>query len=280
MRLRAPFSRRKPLDIENLPSLRPSDESTSSNLDSPSDEEDDVNHHDANIVPPEVLAMLKNNLGESFVPRGVDLTGLKASKPPECEPVWKKRLRQSRSDKLMLDGRAWSRNSPYSAARKITPGAIRDAPSDEVASVSSFQAVPPIRSLSNVSAVSSTMSEIFQSVSEHDTFSVDTPQSYRRGSQRFRFVDSSVEATDSDTTSISSDSRRARRTVDADADCSRRFRGCLGTDSNATLNDIHVFLELVLRDLGVLCGTDCRGQSRRRRETPMRKLKSNVSPSA
>jgi hypothetical protein len=270
MRLRAPFPRRKPRDIESIPSLRPSDESTSSNLDSPSDEEDEI-HRVANMVPPEVLTMLHNSVGESSPPRGLNPT-----KTSECEPVWKKRLRQSRSDKLTIEGRAWSRNSPYSAARRAAPGIIRDAPSDEAASVSTFQAVPPNRSLSNVSGVSSTMSDIFQSVSEQDTFSVDTPQSYRRGNRRLRFIDASAEPSDSETTSMSSDTGRARRTDDSNGDCSRRFRGCLGADSNVNLSDIHLFLDLLQRDFGILCGTDSSGKSRRRRETPQWKLKPNA----
>jgi hypothetical protein len=249
MRFRASFPRREPRDIESFPSLRPSDESTSSNLDSPSDEEDEI-HRVANMVPPDVLAILHNSVGESSPPRGLNPT-----KTSGCEPVWKKRLRQSRSDKLTIEGRVWSRNSPYSAARRATPGIIQDAPSDEAASVSTFQAVPPNRSLSNVSGVSSTMSDIFQSVSEQDTFSVDTPQS---------------------TTSMSSDTGRARRTDDSNGDCSRRFRGCLGADSNVNLSDIHLFLDLLQRDFGVLCGTDSSGKSRRRRETPQWKLKPNA----
>lgn len=278
MRLRAPFPRRKPRDIESVPSLQPSDESTSSHLDSPSDEEDET-HRIAKTASPELLAMLRKNLGNSPLPRGLTSAGINVSKQSECEPVWKKRLRQSRSDKLTLEGRARSRNSPYSAARRAAPGLIRDAPSDEIASVSSFQAVPPNRSLSNVSGVSSTVSDIFQSVSEQDTFSVDTPQSYRGENRGFLFANSSAEATDSETTSISSDSGPARRADDSDANCAPRFRGCLGADSNVNLSDLHMFAELVLRDFGGLCGADCTGQSRRRRETPQRKLKSNVSPS-
>lgn len=272
MRFRAPFPRRKPRDIESVPSLRPSDESTSSNLDSPSDEEDE-SHTVATTVSPEVRAMLHNSFGGSSPSRG-----LNPIKTSEGEPVWKKRLRQSRSDKLTIEGRAWSQNSPYSAARRATSGTIRDAPSDEVVSVSSFQALPPNRSLSNVSGVSSTMSDIFQSVSEQDTFSVDTPQSYRRRNRSLRFVESSAEASDSETTSISSDSGRARRTDDPEADCSRRFRGCLGVESNVSVGVIHVFLELVLRDFGVLCGTGSSGTSRRRRGSQTRKLKSRVNP--
>jgi hypothetical protein len=116
--------------------------------------------------------------------------------------------------------------------------------------------LPPTRSLSNISGVSSTISEVFQQVGDKDDFSVDTPQSYRAGDnpQSYHTGDSVDGSSVSTATETSTSAGSEGFEKYGDAECRRQFRTCLGTNSSFNMNDVEVFAKLLLSDVGIICG--------------------------
>ena len=251
------LSTRKSRMLERVPSLQPSDESSGD--DNPSDEEHKQangnqgrlggggKHHQKNGISGNALAM-KQQAPEG---RGHAVSA-------QDEPVWRKRLRKVRSEKLALEGRSWAQGQQVDAStlssRPMPSICVRrESASDESLVIHpSVKVTLPCRSPSNVSAASSTFTEIFQKPLEDELISIETP-SYHIESDSV--LGTSIDGTDEET-SMSSVSVRVER--DYGGACSH-VRTCMGNDFKI-MDDLRTFVLLLLRDISQACATseNCR----------------------